>query len=255
MDSRYKKKLLITKIYKKLDFLSHKKKQFRTLMYHSILNDENTNFKSNNMWQINLSIFKDQINYLIKNNEFKIYDTSIFFQRIPTSGVCVTFDDGHEDNYKLAAPFLIKKKIPFTIFVISNFIKNNKEGYMNEIMLKELSKNPLVTIGSHTSSHKNLIKLSNQEIYNELYFSKLYLEDQINKKIEMISYPFGKFNSRIKKIVDDVGYKIAFTSRFGTNKIFHDNLEVRRTEIWNTDELETFIDKMNNNWDWLSFIK
>jgi peptidoglycan/xylan/chitin deacetylase (PgdA/CDA1 family) len=157
------------------------------------------------------------------------------------------------DTYKIAAPFLIENNVPFTVFIITNFIKNKKKGYMDEIMLKELSNNPLVTIGSHTVNHHQLNQIDDKLIFNELNYSKSYLEDLLGKQIEMLSYPHGKFNIKIKQKVFDSGYKLAFSSKFGVNKKNQDKLALNRSEIWSTDEIEIFNEKLEGNWDWLRF--
>ena len=40
----------------------------------------------------------------------------------PPGGVCVTFDDGYEDNLRLALPILREFGIPATVFVASGFL-------------------------------------------------------------------------------------------------------------------------------------
>ena len=45
---------------------------------------------------------------------------------MPSNGICITFDDAVEDCYSLVAPFLFELNIPFSIFVISNFIKDKR---------------------------------------------------------------------------------------------------------------------------------
>ena len=88
---------------------------------------------------------------------------------------------------------------------------------------------------------------------DELNYSKSYLEDLLGKQIEMLSYPHGKFNKKIKQKVFDNGYKLAFSSKFGVNKKNQDKLALNRSEIWSTDEIEIFNEKLEGNWDWLKF--
>lgn len=242
------KKILtkVNKIYKR------NQNFFRTLMYHSVFDDKIEN-KGDNMWCLSLSLFKEQINFIKKNTIKKIYKSETLLTEIPSHGLSITFDDGYLDTYKIAAPFLIENNVPFTVFIITNFIKNKKKGYMDEIMLKELSNNPLVTIGSHTANHHQLNQIDDKLVFNELNYSKSYLEDLLGKQIEMLSYPHGKFNKKIKQKVFDNGYKLAFSSKFGVNKKNQDKLALNRSEIWSTDEIEIFNEKLEGNWDWLKF--
>ena len=249
MNSSYKKKLFITKIYK---IFKGNQNSFRTLMYHSIYDDKIEN-KPNQLWSLKSSLFKEQINFIKKEGNKKIYKTETLLTDCPIHGVSITFDDGYLDTYEIASPYLIENNIPFTIFVITDFIKNEKKGYMNEVMLKELSRNNLVTIGSHSISHHKLTELNDDKIYSELNYSKSYLEDLLGKEITTMSYPHGKFNNRIKKKVYEAGYKLAFSSKFNCNKINENKLSLYRNEIWNTDTVEILNQKLMGNWDWLNY--
>ena len=249
MNSSLKRKKIITKVYK---ILNRNQNFFRTLMYHSVFDDKIEN-KADNMWCLSLSLFKEQINLLKRNTIKKIYKSEILMTEAPSHGLSITFDDGYLDTYKIAAPLLIENNVPFTIFIITDFIKNKKKGYMNESMLKELSNNPLVTIGSHTVNHHQLTQINDKLIFDELNYSKSYLENLLGEKIETLSYPHGKFNEKIKQKVFDSGYELAFSSKFGVNKNNEDKLALSRSEIWNTDIIEIFNEKLKGNWDWLRY--
>ena len=120
-------------------------------------------------------------------------------------------------------------------------------------MLKELSKNSLVSIGSHSMNHYKLTEINNSLILDELKFSKLYLEDLLGKEISIFSYPHGKINKKVKEKVCESGYKLAFSSKFNGNNNNQDKLELCRSEIWNTDQIEVFNEKIDGDWDWLKY--
>jgi len=252
MLSSYSKKIFITKIYNKINFFLKQNDLFRTLMYHSIY-DENIGINKKNMWRLSLSLFKDQITYIKENREKKFYKSEILFSSAPSNGISLTFDDGNIDCYNLVAPFLLDLKIPFSIFIITNFVKNKKKGYMNKNILREMSENSLVSIGSHTKNHYNLTNCSKNIMYEELNDSKLYLEDLLGKEVNMLSYPYGKFNKTVKEKVDKVGYKLAFSSKFNVNKSSENKLSLCRNEIWNSDNIDIFKQKLNGDWDWLKY--
>ncbi len=251
MNRAYTIKKIITYIYKQFNRIKDSQNNFRTLMYHSIVPDEISN-RNKNMWELQLSLFKDHIKFIEEKN-FKIYKSDELINKIPKKGICITFDDGYRDNYELALPVLIQKNIPFTIFIITNYIKNNKKGYLNESMLREISNNSLVTIGSHSKNHYDLTKLSEKDLEDELNNSKLYLEDLIGKEVVSMSYPYGKYNDRVKFKVKKNGYKLAFTSNFNKNFDKQNKNNLSRNEIWNTDNLKVFSEKLNGDWDWLKF--
>lgn len=81
----------------------------------------------------------------------------------------------------------------------------------------ELSKEPFVTIGSHTVSHPSLPNNSLNAQINELINSKSYLEKITNQEINYFSYPFGHCSDQLKSLAKECGYMLCFTT--GTNHI------------------------------------
>ena len=248
----YSQKIFISKVYKKINLLNKKNNFFRTLMYHSVYDDSIEN-DNKIMWRLGLSLFKEQIKFIKENKNNKIYKSEVLLSNAPLNGISITFDDGNIDCYNHVAPFLLDLKIPFSIFVITNFIKNEKKGYMNKSILKEMSENPYISIGSHTKNHYSLTNCSETTIYSELNDSKLYLEDLLGKEIVMFSYPHGKVNKFIEKKVSQTGYKLAFSSKFNVNKVDENKLALCRNEIWNTDSMQIFKQKLNGDWDWMKY--
>lgn len=73
--------------------------------------------------------------------------------------------------------------------------------------IKELSKEPLCTLGSHTVHHLALTQLSDDEIRYEIEMGDRILSEKINQKITHFSYPHGLAYEREKDIVEKYGYK------------------------------------------------
>ena len=82
----------------------------------------------------------------------------------PKNGISITFDDGYLDTYEITAPYLIENNIPFTIFILQIMLKIKKWFYVRK-MLKELSENNLVSIGSHSENHNQLTKLNDLDLF------------------------------------------------------------------------------------------
>jgi peptidoglycan/xylan/chitin deacetylase (PgdA/CDA1 family) len=57
--------------------------------------------------------------------------------------------------------------------------------------LKQLAQNPLVTIGGHTSSHRPLSLLDEDQMLREIRDNRAFLEGLLDIKIEHLSYPYG----------------------------------------------------------------
>ena len=84
----------------------------------------------------------------------------------------------------------------------------------------------------------------------ELVGSRSYLEDLIGAKVNLLSYPHGAVNGRVRNMAENAGYQIGATSRFDINEYNRDPLLLCRTDIWAQDNLSTFRQKLQGDWDW-----
>lgn len=145
------------------------------------------------------------------NNYVSIYSA---IERPEMRNMTVTFDDGLLDVYTHAYPILKQYKIPFTIFITTSLI--GQDGYLNLQQIKELSNDPLVTIGSHCVHHKPLKGLTydNQKI--ELIQSHSELEKIIGKGVDLIAYPYGQYDKNTLEILEkNKIYKYGFVAEKG----------------------------------------
>ena len=240
-------KSFITFLYSSL-ITGSKKKGLRALKYHSISKE----FKKDDLWSLDINSLSDHLSF-IAETKMDVFKTDELINYLPTQGLVITFDDGFKDNFELAAPLFFELGIPFSVFVITDFVRQSKKGYVDELTLKEFSMNPLVTIGSHSCSHSRLTNLTLSEVKKEVSNSKDYLEDLLGKEINIFSYPHGLFNDIIRQEVIKAGYKLSFTSHYDTNLDNQDKFTLNSNEIWNTDTLSSFQKKINGDWDWLKY--
>jgi peptidoglycan/xylan/chitin deacetylase (PgdA/CDA1 family) len=129
----------------------------------------------------------------------------------------VTFDDGFENFVDVALPELNKRRIPSTVFVIADAVGKafGPEGHPEPVMsLEQIRELPadLVTIGSHTLTHPFLPSLSEQDSRCEITQSRAKIEQMLNSKVVLFSFPFGGFNERLAVLCREAGYRHAFTT-------------------------------------------
>lgn len=219
----------------------------RVLMYHSISSDRNSN--SNEIYKINKNNFLLQQNKLAGMQDISVVALDSISGN--HNEVAITFDDGFRNTYEVAASVLAELKLPFTVFVTPEFIEKGYENYLSKKSLLSLSEIPNCTIGAHGYSHCRLTECDDVKLSNELIDSKKWLEDVLGKTVDMMSYPHGAVDIRVRDMVEQVGYKIAASSKAGANLSTQDMLQLRRTDIWSLDNCQTFTQKVKGQWDWI----
>jgi len=204
-------------------------------MFHGVSRKKRHKIPSNVQPHLELIEFESIIEWLKINFDFLTIDDLINHGK---SGVLLTFDDGFNNNYTNVVPILKKNNIPAIFFTATqhivsknnwlHFVRNNVDSYwstqknipsdigsdwydgMSEDSIREIAKDPLFTIGSHTITHPLLTKCSKKELKKELIESKEYLEKLTQKPINYFAYPSGDYNENIMKQVQNAGYDAAF---------------------------------------------
>jgi peptidoglycan/xylan/chitin deacetylase (PgdA/CDA1 family) len=153
--------------------------------------------------------------------------------------VCLTFDDGYQDNYDIAYPILKQMEVPFTIYITTGFINNrlpmwwyyNEKLGINSESLKALDADPLCTIGAHTVSHPKLDTLSSEEQRKEIMQSKQELEALLGHPIRHFSYPHGAYNAYTLSIINNHTFRSALLAWGGNIRRGADLLLLPRIEL------------------------
>lgn len=153
--------------------------------------------------------------------------------------VCLTFDDGYQDNYDIAYPILKQSNVPFAIYVTTGFIDNQLPmwWYPDQQLglgleeLRTLDREPLCTIGAHTVSHPRLDTLSASEQRKEIEDSGSTLEQWLGHPIQHFSYPHGAYNDETISIVCECGFNSALCAWGGSIRRGTNSLLLPRTEL------------------------
>lgn len=155
--------------------------------------------------------------------------------------VCLTFDDGYQDNYDIAYPLLKRLEVPFAVYVTTGFIDNHLPMWwypgkylgINSDSLKMLDADSLCTIGAHTVSHPRLDTLSPEEQQREISKSCQSLESLLGHAVHHFSYPHGAYNADTLSIVEHQPFLTALCAwggivRQGVNSFLMPRIELRQ---------------------------
>lgn len=135
------------------------------------------------------------------------------YHKIPVNRRCVVF---------LRLWELLRSLIPAEQAVVMNKLRDwsdfSKKPIVKEKLpmtatqLQELANDSLSTIGLHTFNHAALGFHSKSFQEQEITQNQLHLKQLINKEADIISFPFGSYNSDTLDLVSKIGLKASFTS-------------------------------------------
>jgi peptidoglycan/xylan/chitin deacetylase (PgdA/CDA1 family) len=156
----------------------------------------------------------------------------------------ITFDDGYLDNYRNAAPELIRHGLPACFFIATEFVASERvprwdadAGISSEWMswddVRSLRAHGF-EIGSHTMNHVDLGILAGDEARREISGSKDRLERELGGAVPYFTYPFGRrhqITEGNRKLVQEAGFTCCLSayggSIFATDLAFH----LKRTPV------------------------
>lgn len=123
--------------------------------------------------------------------------------------VWVTFDDSNESDYEIALPALKARNMTAKIFVLAKQV--GQKGYLSMRQIGELISEG-VTIGSHGMRHYPWTGLNDQVLHQELNEAKDRLEQITGRPVTEAACPFGEYDRRVLRAVQNSGYNKVYTS-------------------------------------------
>lgn len=134
-------------------------------------------------------------------------------QQLKTKYVCLTFDDGPHPYYtKKIVDILKEENIKATFFLVGKQIEKYPD------LVRYILSYNNAKIANHTYNHKNLTKMSLEELKEEIINTqKLLLEissDNLKNIIYYVRPPGGNYNDKVFKEIKSLGYNLALWSIF-----------------------------------------
>lgn len=163
------------------------------------------------------------------------------FEHPPKKPVLLTFDDGYIDNYEQAMPILAKYGFPATLFVSPGMTEH--DGYLNWEQIKKLQTAGW-DIQPHGMSHPHLPKLSAEEQAYEIVEARKQIEAQLGTTADIFCYPFGEFNQTTLKLLNQHGFRYAFTIQQGMATNQQQPFQLKRIFVNGEESLKAFAAKL-----------
>ncbi len=183
------------------------------LMYHRVTGDMRLEL------DMSFKVFKAQMIHLATLGAVISLEDAVSKlqrgERFERTQYVITFDDAFEDFFTSAFPLLEELKLPVTLYVPTGFIENPENPPISRKkiknseklkpvtwdMLREIAQSTLLTIGSHTHTHRELPKLNDREVLEELEIGDSILLKKLGQKIQHFAYPRGVWDYRIEDLV------------------------------------------------------
>ena len=182
------------------------------LMYHHVADDTHPSTS------VSPAMFKKHMRYIADNGYtvWPLFKTLVHLatgKPIPPKTVVLTFDDAYKSVYSEAFPVLKDKGWPFTVFVTTNYIADGYNNFMSWEQLREIGKFG-GDVGNHSLSHPHLVrqfateneKQWSERVFNEIHQAQTILQQQIERPVWVVAYPYGEYSSNIKAMLREMGY-------------------------------------------------
>lgn len=221
------------------------------LMYHHLLLEEENTY-GNNPAVITVEAFEEQIAYLHRYgfNTITLLELEKFLLGeidVPKRSVVITFDDGYSSNYHYAHPILKKYGFEASIFLITHSVKEVSEEF-TPVRTTSLGWDQVVygmdVFEYANHSHNMHIQDEDGTAYLLVKsYDEILWDLAMNKSItqsDYFAYPYGKYNEMTLDILEELGYRMAFTTRTGYVKRGDSLLALNRFGIYPTTSMLRF---------------
>ena len=151
-------------------------------------------------------------------------------RELPAKPVILSFDDGYEDNYTSAFPLLQKYNMVGHFFIISDFVNQERPGYMTWPQIEEMAAAGQ-RFGSHSRDHPSLKGQSDDYLVWQALGGKEALEEHLGQHPRWISYPAGQYDDRTIAVYQSAGYWGGLTTQQGATHTLDDIFELRRVRV------------------------
>ncbi len=179
--------------------------------------------------------------------------------------ILLTFDDGYEALYEMYLRELEPRAIAPLVFLVTDYIgrENTWDLSLGRRPFRHLTWNQIIELsergvrfGSHGASHRDLTRLHPQELTDEIVRSKERIEDRTQKQVTSFSYPFGRYNDRVRQAVRSSGCVLAFSLYPDHCNETVDPLALRRNGVYIIDTPFSIERKLaRNSLFWLEEMK
>jgi peptidoglycan/xylan/chitin deacetylase (PgdA/CDA1 family) len=179
--------------------------------------------------------FESHLKYLVDAGYHAITLDDLLYaltqgRELPANPVILTFDDGYEDNYTNAFPLLQKYNMVGHFFIISDFVNQERPGYMSWSQIEEMAAAGQ-RFGSHSRDHPSLKGKSDDYLVWQALGGKEALAEHLGQHPRWISYPAGQYDDHTIAVYRSAGYWGGLTTQQGATHTLDGIFELKRVRV------------------------
>lgn len=164
------------------------------------------------------SELRKEFEYLKKNNYkvvplINIVEKIKSNEKVPDKWVALTIDDGFKTFYTNGLSIFKKYNYPFTLFIAVKYTEEKYRDYVSWKQLKEISKYGSVEF--HSYGHGHYGQMSDEAIKKDMDRGLGLMKEHLNYEPSLFVYPYGEYDTRVEKIVDQYNFKAVFNQNIG----------------------------------------
>lgn len=201
-----------------------------------------------------LQELKKEFEYF-KTNNYKVVTVSKIVEKlknkekIPDNWIAFTIDDAYKSFYQNGLELFKKYNYPFTLFVYVEATQKKYPDFMTWDEIKEASKYGEIEL--HSYSHKQLVKLTNEEITKDTNLALEIFEKNLGFKPKAYSYPYGEYDNRVKNEIKNFGFEYIMNQNNGSVNEKSDLFDLNRIALVGKINLEEKIKYKTLEANWI----
>lgn len=164
--------------------------------------------------------------------------TEAFLSGQPVDGLAaVVFDDGLVGVHRHALPVLADLGLTATVFAVTSGLGSSPPWWRGAARLMTRGELAEVAgagfaVASHTRTHPSLPGLDATGLADELVGARHELQDLVQTPVDLLAYPFGHHDARVREAVAAAGYAAGFSFLNGRITAGLDRFRLPRITMW-----------------------
>lgn len=176
----------------------------RLLIYHQVGADSGFEM------DVSPQAFLRQLDWIQSHGRIVDLETALIGRSDPDSSemFVLTFDDGHVGVFEHAFPTLLRRGLPFTLYLTTGPIERGGSLHDDDRMrliswgqVEEMVGSGLATVGAHSHGHLDMRLHGEEAIRNDLVMCDQLLEQRLGIKPRHFAYPWGHWSQTADRLV------------------------------------------------------